>query len=232
MASNSYKLEIDSLQQVIKIQDYSIESRNQVSDEAVKNFPSKFYVSKNRFRKIGQARIASHILSQQQKIIDTVKNSPTAAKKYYIILWQHIEGSGRAYFQVAFKKDSRKEEFVALSSEKIIRMDSKCQVLQSWWLQTLKEWKINWFADPKRVELMLNKNQKSEEQIEFFIPLTKEGDKEPDRRQKKDLQKLQVIHEYIGGYMFHYMNKNTETERGESEQTLRSILDVTNPWYN
>ena len=70
-------------------------------------------------------------------------------------------------------------------------MDSKCQVLQSWWLQTLKEWKINWFADPKRVELMLNKNQKSEEQIEFFIPLTKEGDKEPDRRQKKDLQKLQ-----------------------------------------
>ena len=38
---------------------------------------------------------------------------------------------------------------------------------------------------------MLNKNQKSEEQIEFFIPLTKEGDKEPDRRQKKDLQKLQ-----------------------------------------
>ena len=41
-----------------------------------------------------------------------------------------------------------------------------------------------------------------------------------------------VIHEYIGGYMFHYMNKNTETERGESEQTLRSILDVTNPWYN
>ena len=130
-------------------------------------------------------------MSQQQKIIDTVKNSPTAAKKYYIILWQHIEGSGRAYFQVAFKKDSRKEEFVALSSEKIIRMDSKCQVLQSWWLQTLKEWKINWFADPKRVELMLNKNQKAEEQIEFFIPLTKEGDKEPDRRQKKDLQKLQ-----------------------------------------
>ena len=32
--------------------------------------------------------------------------------------------------------------------------------------------------------------------------------------------------------MFHYMNKNTETERGESEQTLRSILDVTNPWDN
>ena len=52
MASNSYKLEIDSLQQVIKIQDYSIESRNQVADEAVKNFPSKFYVSKNRFRKV------------------------------------------------------------------------------------------------------------------------------------------------------------------------------------
>ena len=41
-----------------------------------------------------------------------------------------------------------------------------------------------------------------------------------------------VIHEYIGGYMFHYMNKQAESERSESEQTLRSILDVTNPWYN
>ena len=52
-------------------------------------------------------------------------------------------------------------------------------------------------------------------------------------RFKKMLQfEFSVIHEYIGGYMFHYMNKNTETERGESEQTLRSILDVTNPWYN
>ena len=50
MASNSYKLEIDSLQQVIKIQDYSVDSK--ISEEEVRKFPSKFYVSKNRFRKV------------------------------------------------------------------------------------------------------------------------------------------------------------------------------------
>ena len=92
-------------------------------------------------------------------------------------------------------------------------MDSKCQVLQSWWLQTLKEWKINWFADPKRVELMLNKNQKAEEQIEFFIPLTKEGDKEPDRRQKKDLQKLQgTLKIFLTSLYYHILVRCTKLD--------------------
>ena len=71
---------------------------------------------------IGQNRVAQHILSQQSKIMETVKMSPTAAKKYYIILWQHIEEAGLAYFQVVFKKDSKKEEYAALSSEKIMRL--------------------------------------------------------------------------------------------------------------
>ena len=136
-------------------------------------------------------KIGQHILSQQSKISETVKMSPTAAKKYYVILWQHIEEAGLAYFQVAFKKDSRKEEYVALSSEKIIRLEPSGKVVQSWWLQTLKEWKINWYADPKRVELILNKNNELNEMIEFFIPPGKRdsGDKEGfDRRQKKDLQ--------------------------------------------
>merc|ERR1712130_946294 len=86
MASNNYKMEIDSLQQVIKIQDYS--AKVVVSDSQARSFPSRLYVSKRHFRKIGQVKIGQHILSQ------------------------HIEEAGLAYFQVAFKKDSRKEEYV------------------------------------------------------------------------------------------------------------------------
>ena len=116
--------------------------------------------------------------------------SPTAAKKYYIILWQHIEEAGLAYFQVNFKKDAKKEEYVALSSEKIIHMEPSGKIIRSWWLQTLKEWKINWYADPKRVELILNKNNELTEEIKFFIPAGKHSaDRDTfDRKQKKDLQ--------------------------------------------
>jgi len=33
-----------------------------------------------------------------------------------------------------------------------------------------REWKINWAAEPKRVELFLNKGTEQSEKIEFFIP--------------------------------------------------------------
>lgn len=34
---------------------------------------------------------------------------------------------------------------------------------------TFREWKINWAAEPKRVELFLNKDTEQQEKIEFFI---------------------------------------------------------------
>jgi kindlin 2 len=222
MASNNYKLEIDRLQQVIKIQDISIET--------IENDPNKLhsvnaraFVPKKYFKKLGQNKIASHILSHQKKIQEIVKNQPTLAKMNYINVWEHIEESGRAYFQVSFKKDSKKEEYVALSAEKIMRLDPSGKILQAWWLQTLKEWKINWAAEPKRVELFLNKGTEQSEKIEFFIP---------QRNSTQEFNKdLQVIHEYIGGYMFHHMSKVLEPDRAE-EATLRGILDVTDPWHS
>ena len=78
-------------------------------------------------------------MTHQLKIGETVRQQPTVAKLNYINLWEHIEESGRAYFQVAFKKDQlKKEEFVALSSEKIMRLDTSGKIIQSWWLQTLR----------------------------------------------------------------------------------------------
>ena len=78
-------------------------------------------------------------MTHQLKIGETVRQQPTVAKLNYINLWEHIEESGRAYFQVAFKKDQlKKEEFVALSSEKIMRLDPGGKIIQSWWLQTLR----------------------------------------------------------------------------------------------
>lgn len=74
--------------------------------------------------------------------------------------------------------------------------------------------------------------------MEFFIPSHKNSN---DRN--KDLQGnsvitikqlrnyFLVIHEYIGGYMFHHMSKVLEPDRAE-EATLRGILDVTDPWHN
>lgn len=182
MASNNYKNEIDKLKQVIKIQD--IDDKSVDHPDQLAAVRTKFYVSKKHLKKLGHAKVAGHILSHQAKIGDSVRQQPTLAKMTYIHVWEHIEHAGRAYFQVNFKKDSKKEDFVALSSEKIMRLDSSGKIVQSWWLQTLRwvlliclepnfnlnrEWKINWAAEPKRVELFLNKDTEAHEKIEFFI---------------------------------------------------------------
>lgn len=220
MASNSYKSEIDKLKQVIKIQDPPLDK---VDDpDRLAAVRTKFYVSKKFYKKLGHAKIASHILSHQSKIADTVRSQPTVAKMSYIHVWEHIEHSGRAYFQVSFKKDSKKDEFVALSSEMIMRLDSSGKIVQSWWLQTLREWKINWAAEPKRVELFFNKDGDKSDKVEFFI-----SHRSSDSSAIKDLQ---VIHEYIGGYMFHHMTKVQEPDSAEDVK-LRSLLDVADPWH-
>jgi kindlin 2 len=218
MASNNYKNEIDKLKQVIKIQD--IDDKSIDHPDQLATVRTKFYVSKKHLKKLGHAKIAAHILSHQAKIGDSVRQQPTLAKMTYIHVWEHIEHAGRAYFQVNFKKDSKKEDFVALSAEKIMRLDQNGKIIQSWWLQTLREWKINWAAEPKRVELFLNKDTEEHEKIEFFIS-----------HRSNPIKDLQVIHEYIGGYMFHHMTKQIEPDDAE-EVKLRSLLDVTDPWHN
>lgn len=232
MASPNYNLEIDSLQQVIKIQDPN-GPLNPVSESQIQNFIPKHYIPQRLLKKLGGDSIAGHILQQQNKISTTVKNCPTTAKRYYIVLWQHIEEAGWAYFNVAFKKESKKSTYLALSSEKIMKLDDSGNVIMSWWMQNLKEWKINWYADPKHVTLVfdreLGKDSQEENSISFYIPCPKNAVGEAVERTQR--RKLQVVHEYIGGYMFHYMNKTSESDRAESEQTLRSILEVSNPWH-
>merc|ERR1711970_552251 len=208
---------IVKLKQVIKIQD--IDDKSIDNPDQLAAVRTKFYVSKKHLKKLGHAKIAAHVLSHQAKIGDSVRQQPTLAKMTYIHVWEHIEHAGRAYFQVNFKKDSKKEDFVALSSEKIMRMDSSGKIVQSWWLQTLREWKINWAAEPKRVELFLNKDTEEHEKIEFFIS-----------HRSNPIKDLQVIHEYIGGYMFHHMTKQVEPDDAE-EVKLRGLLDVTDPWH-
>ena len=58
-----------------------------------------------------------------------------------------------------------------------------------------------------------------------------ESSKVPSFKQNR-FEHVLVVHEYIGGYMFHYKNKTSEADRAESEQTLRSILEVSTPWHN
>ena len=84
----------------------------------------------------------------------------------------------------------------------------------------------------------MNKGTEQQEKIEFFIP-----QRNSTQEFNKDLQGnfypynvytdhvVAVIHEYIGGYMFHHMSKVLEPDRAE-EATLRGILDVADPWHS
>ncbi|CAG5105754.1 Oidioi.mRNA.OKI2018_I69.chr1.g2421.t2.cds [Oikopleura dioica] len=237
MASPNYSLEINNLKEVIKIQTPSSLQRP-VTLRDHPNFDPKYYVPRRLLRKLGPDAITQHILSQQDSISKTVKNCSTTAKRYYINTWQHIEDAGWAYFNVTFRKDSKKATYLALSSEKIMKLDDSGKVIISWWLQNLKEWKINWYADPKHVTLLFDsgnqteKNGEDSNAIAFFIPSERNPTGNRKTQEYEQRRKLQVVHEYIGGYMFHYKNKTSEADRAESEQTLRSILEVSTPWHN
>jgi len=233
MASPNYSHEINNLQEVIKIQTPSnLQTPINMSDH--RDFEPKHYVPRRLLRKLGPQHVTQHILSQQNLIAETVKNSSTTAKRYYINTWEHIEEAGWAYFHVTFNKDSKKATYLALSSEKIMKLDDSGKVIISWWLQNLKEWKINWYADPKHVTLVFDsdKNSSEDNTIAFFIPSARNAPGSKQQRELEQRRKLQVVHEYIGGYMFHYKNKTSEADRAESEQTLRSILEVSTPWHN
>lgn len=237
MASPNYSHEINNLQEVIKIQTPS-NIQKSIDPRDHPDFEAKHYVPRRLLRKLGAQHVTQHILSQQNLIAETVKNCSTTAKRYYINTWQHIEEAGWAYFHVTFNKDSKKATYLALSSEKIMKLDDSGKVIISWWLQNLKEWKINWYADPKHVTLVfdsdnhLDKNASEDKTIAFFIPSARNASGSKQQRELEQRRKLQVVHEYIGGYMFHYKNKTSEADRAESEQTLRSILEVSTPWHN
>jgi len=87
--------------------------------------------------------------------------------------------------------------FLKISSEKIMKLDDSGKVIISWWLQNLKEWKINWYADPKHVTLVfdsdnhLDKNASEDKTIAFFIPSARNASGSKQQRELEQRRKLQ-----------------------------------------
>ena len=77
-----------------------------------------------------------------------------------------------------------------------MKLDDSGKVIISWWLQNLKEWKINWYADPKHVTLVFDsdnphdKNQ-DDNTIAFFIPSVRNAPGTKQQRELEQRRKLQ-----------------------------------------
>ena len=83
-------------------------------------------------------------------------------------------------------------------SEKIMKLDDSGKVIISWWLQNLKEWKINWYADPKHVTLVFDSDNHQDKNAEdntiaFFIPSARNAPGTKQQRELEQRRKLQGI---------------------------------------
>jgi hypothetical protein len=83
-----------------------------------------------------------------------------------------------------------------------MKLDDSGKVIISWWLQNLKEWKINWYADPKHVTLVFdsdNHHDKNQEDntIAFFIPSVRNA---PGTKQQRELEQRRKLQ---GNLKFH-----------------------------
>ena len=91
-----------------------------------------------------------------------------------------------------------------------MKLDDSGKVIISWWLQNLKEWKINWYADPKHVTLLFDSDNQSEKNgedsnaIAFFIPSERNATGNRKIQEYEQRRKLQGDFFLVESLLIHF----------------------------
>lgn len=116
------------------------------------------------------------------------------AKLNYIKAWQSLPEYGFTYFIMKLR-NSRKEDLLAVVSNRLIRMDlNKGDSLKMWRFQNMKSWSVNW--EIKQVQVAFE-----DEEVVFHC-LTAD---------------CKVVHEFIGGYIFLSMRSGDKNQSLDEE---------------
>lgn len=102
----------------------------------------------------------------------------TDAKLQFIKAWQGLPDYAVHYFVVIFA-GARKEELIAVTPTRLIRLDTNGKPIKTWPFKRMKDWHVNWYKKLVHVEF-------DDETVQFW----------PVGADAKN------VHEFIGGYIF------------------------------
>lgn len=196
MADSSYSSEVKSILSFIEMHHpSSAPSPSGKEKDLLKamNFDIESSVASRFLNKIkGHHQLLQRILDARSNVCHL---SLVDAKLNFIKVWQSLPEFGLTYFIIRLK-GSKKEELLAVTPSRLIRMDTtRGDPLKTWSYQNMKSWSINW--EIKEVQVVL------EEESLIFQCLTAD---------------CKVVHEFIGGYIFLSMRS------ADGNQTLNQEL--------
>ena len=109
---------------------------------------------------------------------ENVKNLPLMDAKLQLIrTWQGLPDYAMHFFVVIFA-GTRKEELLAITPNRMIRMDINGRTIRAWPFKRMPDWQVNWYKKVVTIEL-------DNEVLEFW----------PVGADAKN------VHEFIGGYI-------------------------------
>ena len=113
----------------------------------------------------------------------------------FIKTWQSLPDFAMHYFVVIFA-NSRKEELLAVTPVRLIRMDTNGKPIQTWPFKKVKDWHVNWF---KKLVVVIFEG---DEVVQFW----------PVGADAKN------VHEFIGGYVFLATRAEDKNQNLDEEQ--------------
>lgn len=189
MADSSYETEVKSILAFLSMQHpvaAPVTNPNDLRFEPDNYVAPRFLNKMKSGRQVCQRILEAHSNVSNMNLVE--------AKLNYIKAWQSLPEYGLTYFIIRLK-GSKKEELLAVASNRMIRMDlNKGDSLKTWRYQNMKSWSVNW--EIKQVQVTFE-----DEELALQC-LTAD---------------CKVVHEYIGGYIFLSMRSGDKNQSLDEE---------------
>lgn len=191
ISDSTYDGEIELVKTMCNMQEHSQTlklNRNKTTIHT-EDIKTEDFVSARVSKKYKPEQLANKILDAHN-VLPRKDYTATELKLRYILKWERLNDFGMSYFVVKFG-NSRKEELLGIARTHMVKYDLNPphDIVKTWHWTSLQSWNVNWEVKT----LTFNVDT---EQLSFTC-------------QSADIK---IVHEYIGGYIFLTLRKETDTE--------------------
>uniref|UniRef100_A0A4W5JF52 FERM domain containing kindlin 1 n=1 Tax=Hucho hucho TaxID=62062 RepID=A0A4W5JF52_9TELE len=187
MAYSSYRSEVKNIQSFLQMKSLAPPSGQAAPDLDAMEMNAECFVSPRYTKKYKTKQLTVRILEAHQNI---ARLSLNEAKMRFIQAWQSLPEFGIKYYIVRFR-GSKKDELMGISYNRLIRIDMSTGLpVTTWRFANMRQWNVNWEIRQVNVH----------ESVIIHV-----------------VSCLQVVHEYIGGYIFLSTRSKDQNETLDEE---------------
>ncbi|KAL5269303.1 hypothetical protein ACHWQZ_G002948 [Mnemiopsis leidyi] len=192
ISDSTYDSEIDIVKTMANMQEHSQTlklNRNKRAAVTSDEIKTEDFVSARVGRKHRPEQLANLILDAHN-MLPRRDHTATELRLNYILKWERLMDFGISYFIVKFDK-SKKEELLGISRTHMSKFDlaPPHELLKTWHWTSLQSWNVNWEI----------------KKLTFNV----DGDSHCFECNSSEIK---IVHEYIGGYIFLTLRKESDTE--------------------